>query len=530
MTLALVSPDEAPGPRSARVLLVDDHEPLLRSLARYLQAHGFEVVCADRGEVALQVLEKDAVDLALIDMILPGMSGMDLLSAIKQRHDLPVVMITGFAEAGSAMEAVERGAYEFLTKPLAPELLPVLIENAIDHHRLARQQSEEAEAFAGVVGRSPAMRGVFAAIRDVARTRTPVLLTGETGTGKNLMARETHLHSDRADGPFLHMNCAAITGPLFESELFGHEKGAYTGAETSHAGRFERADGGTLFLDEIDCLPLGLQAKLLRVLEEGEFERVGGGATRRSDARILVATNQDLKSLVTRGSFRQDLFYRLAAFPIRLPSLRERPEDIPPLVRHFLRVHSEQIDRDLPGIDEEAMHQAVAHPWPGNVRELSNAVARAVITEKGPKIYSLLPHRSVRVESDPSLAPAPAGTSLAAAAPGRGDPTLRGIADLPFQEAMAAFHQFYFRRLLSRCRWRKKAATEVAGVDRRTLQRYLKRYEISTPEPSGSSIHTPLPGHVDDRPAPRAALDEDAEDGPDDDEAGEGGDGPGNLV
>jgi DNA-binding NtrC family response regulator len=461
---------------------VDDYAPLRRTLARYLEGEDYLVVAAESGEDALSLLQNQTVDLALIDMVLPGMGGMDLLSAIIDSYNLPVILMTGFAEADSAMEAVRRGAYEFLTKPVVPELLPVLIENALDHRRLeqqARLRPGTQGVYGNLIGESPAMQEVFQAIEKVATTHAPVLITGETGTGKNLVAREIHSRSKRHSGPFLQINCAAIPEQLFESELFGHEKGAFTDAQTRHLGRFERARGGTLLLDEIACLPLNLQAKLLRVLEEGEFERVGGRDTLESDVRILAATNVDLTKLIAEGKFRHDLFYRLATFPIHLPPLRERSEDIPLLLRRFLDEHAEGSRQDIPGVTKEAVTEARLHPWPGNIRELANAVAHAVISCGEESISSLLPPFHLQISPvSPRTSPTmglgqeerPLGTSRE-----RVPLTLEDLLTQTFQESTTAFHHFYLKHMLERFDGNRHLLAKHCKIHPRTLHRHLKR-------------------------------------------------------
>lgn len=474
--------ESAPPPR--RILLVDDHAPLLSTLARFLRGEGYRVLTAESGEEALEKLATTSVDLALVDMLLPGMNGMELLPHLVRDHQLPVILMTGYAEAEIALQAVRLGAYEFLTKPVVPEILPVMIENALDHRRLEKKEREAggdpepSAVFGSLIGVSPPMQKVFQAIGQVAGTDAPVLISGETGTGKNLVAREIHSRSPRHTGPFLQLNCAAIPEQLFESELFGHEEGAFTDAKRRHQGRFERAAGGTLLLDEVACLPLNLQAKLLRVLEEGEFERVGGQRTHQTNVRILAATNLDLTELVAQGRFREDLFYRLATFPIYLPPLRERCEDIPLLLRRFLDDQADGGRVDIPGVSGEAIEEACQHPWKGNIRELANAVSHAVISQQGGRITSLLPPVQLQIPTSP-CAERPVQARPLPPEPAPGElPFLEDLLASSLQDATTSFQSYYLGKLMERFEGKRHRLAEHAGISTRTLLRYLKRLEL----------------------------------------------------
>lgn len=451
------------------ILVVDDHPPLLRSLARFLRASGFRVTTASSGRQALELAAAEPPQIALLDLVLKkGMNGMELLRKLRASYSFPVLMMTGFQEAANAKEALEAGAYEFLTKPIAPEMLPVLVQNALDHARLLQAESRRRAVprLGALVGGGAKMSAIFAQIEQVAPMETRVLITGETGTGKSLAAREIHRLSERSAGPFVHVNCAAIQPGLFESELFGHEEGAFTGATSSRAGRFERAGGGTIFLDEVDCLPSPLQAKLLQVLESGEYERVGGTETLSSDARVIAASNADLPDLVEAKEFRADLYYRLAEFPIHLPALRERLEDLESLVEHFVDEGCTRMQRNSPLVAPEAIAEARSFRWPGNLRELSNAVTHALVLG-GDEIRTVLPPTRAKLHAE-------VGESLGE--------LLREILPLPLSEATERFHIYYFAALLARAEGNKRVATELAQVDRRTLQRYIKRLGIENDE------------------------------------------------
>jgi len=369
-------------PRKAHLLLVDDDPNTLASLSRAFRLAGHEATVCDNAGRALELLRTDSFDLILSDVVMPGKSGLELLEDLKKAGvKIPVVLISGQANIEMAVRATKLGALDFLEKPLSTDKLLVTVENAL---RLSRLEDENRElrhrlGKHELIGSGPSMARLLAQIERVAASETRVCILGETGTGKELVARAIHEKSARRESAFVTLNCAAVPAELIESELFGHEKGAFTGAAAKHAGKFEQADGGTLFLDEIGDMPVAMQAKLLRVLEEGEVERVGGDKPIRVNVRVLVATHRNLEELVKQNAFRRDLFHRVYVFPLALPPLRERPEDFPELVGHFARQVAAQNGWKEKTFAEDAIAELRRYSWPGNVRELRNVVERLVL-------------------------------------------------------------------------------------------------------------------------------------------------------
>jgi DNA-binding NtrC family response regulator len=373
----------------ARILVVDDESKMRRLLQMFFEEDGYSVVQAETGEEALQLVNTSRVDLMICDMRMPRMNGIELLHRIKSMHaDLPVIIMTAYGEVKTAVEAMRLGAENYVTKPLDMEELRILASRAMEKMSLIKEnihlKAELDSRFqvSDIVGKSKKMQDVFHLIEQVAATNTTVLITGESGTGKELVARAVHSKSPRSSKPFVVVNCAALAEHLLESELFGHVKGAFTGAHSDRQGRFELADGGTLFLDELALMSIPLQGKLLRVLQEREFQPVGSTQTVKVDVRIIGATNKDLERLLEEKAFREDLYYRLNVVEIHLPPLRERKEDIPPLLEHCIANFNRELGKNIQGISDEGLKLLTGYDWPGNVRELENVIERAMVLGK----------------------------------------------------------------------------------------------------------------------------------------------------
>ncbi len=374
-----------------RILVVDDEEKLRRVIELQLIAAGFDVDKAGSAEEGLKLAER--ADLVLTDLKLPGMDGLELLAAIlRQNMQSPVIVMTAFGTIEVAVEAMKAGAVDFLMKPFSLDHLMAVVEKALevralrDENRQLREELGKRYQFDNIIGRSPVMQEVFATIERVAPTRATVLLAGESGVGKDLIARAIHFHSPRRDRPFVKINCTALPENLMESELFGYEKGAFTGANTTKPGKFEQADTGTVFLDEIGDVPAVIQVKLLRILQEREFERLGSNKTRHIDVRVIAATNQDLRAALEQGTFREDLYYRLNVVPINIAPLRDRMQDIPFLAEHFLQKYAAEAGNRLQSITPAAMSRLADYHWPGNVRELENVIERSVVMCTGDRL------------------------------------------------------------------------------------------------------------------------------------------------
>ena len=375
-----------------RILVVDDDSYVREATEEILKIKGYEVDTAPEAKTALQKLDEGDYDLILSDIRMPGMTGMELLEAARAKvPDTHIILMTAYGTIENAVEAMKKGAYGYIQKGSAdPAEIELLVEQALKYqetereNRRLRSELQERYSFDNMIGKAHCMEQVFDLIGTVADSRATVLVTGESGTGKELVARALHYNSSRRNGPFIRLNCAALPKELMESELFGHEKGAFTGAIKQTRGRFEMADGGTLLLDEISEIDPSLQAKLLRVLQEREFERVGSTQTIKVDVRILATTNRDLQQEVEEGHFREDLYYRLNVIELNLPSLRERKEDIPSLVQHFIDRYNEENGKQIEGITEDALDLLTQYSWPGNIRELENYIERAVVVSRTP--------------------------------------------------------------------------------------------------------------------------------------------------
>jgi two-component system response regulator AtoC len=460
----------------ARVLVVDDKENIRKLLARIL-GESYDVTTAPDGNRAIALAAAQHFDAIVTDLRMPGADGFEVLRAAKARSpETEVVMMTAYATVPDAVEAMRRGAFDYLAKPFDPDDAALVVARALERKRLREPAGAPARppeapfAFHNLVGRSPAMREAYRLLEQAAGLDITVLLTGETGTGKELAARAVHFHGARKEHRFVPVNCGALPAELVESELFGHARGAFTGAAGAKAGLFEEAQGGTIFLDEIGELPLPVQVKLNRALQEREIRRVGEVRPIAVDVRVIAATHRDLRSEVQAGRFREDLFYRLNVFPVRLPALRDRRDDVPLLAGHFLAKHANAVRRELTGFDPEALRALAGYPWPGNVRELENAVERAVAVAAGPLV---------------TVRDLPADVTGGQA----GDVPADLLAKLPYREALDQARdrvsRDYLAALLQEFEGNVTRAAERAGVERESLHRLLKRYGIRSDDYKG---------------------------------------------
>ncbi|MBI2374837.1 MAG: sigma-54-dependent Fis family transcriptional regulator [Deltaproteobacteria bacterium] len=456
-----------------RILVVDDKENILKLLDRILRP-SHDVKLAENGAIALSMLAAERFDVVISDIRMPGADGFEVLRAVRRRDDdTEVILMTAYGAIERAVEAMKLGAYDYLTKPFDPDEVVLTVARALEQGRLKRSAAlvrgpaAPGQRFGRLVGQSEPMREVHALIERAAASDITVLLNGDTGTGKELVAREIHERSARGAGAFVPLNCGALPGELVESELFGYAKGAFTGANVARPGLFEAADKGTLFLDEIAELPLPVQVKLNRVLQEREIRRVGDQASTRVDVRLIAATHRQLKLEVQAGRFREDLYYRLYVMPIRLPKLRERQGDIRLLAAHFLAVHSAAQRRAVDGFEPAALSALEGYAWPGNVRELQNSIERAVAVARGPKI---------RRADLPEELGAPATERVA--------PNL--LVTLPFREAVErardAASRDYIVALMREFKGNVSRAAERAGMERESLHRLLRRYSVRSDE------------------------------------------------
>jgi DNA-binding NtrC family response regulator len=439
------------------VLVVEDEEKLRRVIELELRGAGFEVDQAGSAEDALP--KAGEADLIITDLRLPGMTGLDLLKRLREQNlSVPVIVMTAFGSIEKAVEAMKTGAENFLPKPFSLEHLMAVVEKALANHAL-REENQQLRAelssrykFDNLIGRSAAMREVFSTIERVAPTRATVLLCGESGVGKDMIARAIHHHSPRRDKPFVKINCTAIPENLMESELFGYEKGAFTGANLTKPGKFEQADTGTVFLDEIGDVPGSVQVKLLRILQEREFERLGSNKTRHIDVRVLAATNVDLRAALEQGTFREDLYYRLNVLPINVPSLRERKEDIPYLAEHFVKKLAKDLGSAVESISSGAIERLLEYSWPGNVRELENVIERSMVLASG----RMLEAADIRLDTSPRRTASSSDTFL------------------PDGVTLDEHEQSLIREALKRANGNKSQAARLLGLTRNAL-----RYRLS---------------------------------------------------
>ena len=440
----------------ATILVIEDEEKQRRVVGLHLASADYDVKAAGTAEEGWKLAGD--VDLILTDLKLPGMDGLALLEKLKaQNSHTPVVVMSAFSTVENAVEAMKRGAVDFLPKPFSLDHLSVVVEKALEVSKLRDENRELREAlgerykFENIIGSSPAMQEIFATIMRVAPTRATVLLAGESGVGKDMIARAIHQHSPRKDRPFVKINCTAIPENLMESELFGYEKGAFTGANISKPGKFEQANTGTVMLDEIGDVPASVQVKLLRILQEREFERLGSNKTQQTDVRVIAATNVDLRAALEQGTFREDLYYRLNVVPMNIPPLRERKEDIPYLVDHFVKKFGGEIS-------EGALERLVNYHWPGNVRELENVIERSILLAKGPRVEA----DDIKIESGV----------------GRARPTISAEAFLPEGMTLDQYEQSIIREALKRANGNKSQAARLLGLTRNALRYRLTQMGI----------------------------------------------------
>jgi two-component system, NtrC family, response regulator AtoC len=463
-----------------KVLVLDDEANLRKVLAAMLRREGYDVTVAENGEQGLAEFHKNGADIVVTDLVMPKVGGMEVLRSVNAANpDVPVIIITAHGTVDSAVEAIKAGAFDYITKPFEQSELSAVIAKASKAHESARHSVRpDIKARTAIIGESPLIQDVYKIIDKVADTPSTVLITGESGTGKELIATALHGASSRRDKPFIKINCAAIPHNLIESELFGYERGAFTGAVTSKPGRFELADGGTLFLDEIGEIPVEMQVKLLRALQEGEFERVGGIKTTRVEVRLIAATNQDLQAQIESGRFRKDLYYRLAVVPIVLPALRERRSDIPMLARYFVEKYNRRLNKRIEGITDEALAQLQAYAWPGNIRELENLIERVLLFADGPLITAKDLPEPIR-QGDTSPALSPAGPPAMEAPTGE-----TGLKDIIRMKA-AELEKDLITKALEETGGNVTRAAKLLQISRKSLQTKMKEFGLRDIAPEG---------------------------------------------
>jgi DNA-binding NtrC family response regulator len=455
-----------------RILMIDDSEEVCAHVSEYLRAEGFDIECSSHGAAGISLLEGNFYDIVLTDLKMPDVDGMEVLRYLKEHApDSICIILTGYGTIKNTVEAIKAGAFDYLTKPVKLDEIKIAIERALEHRNLKREninlrnQLRKKYQFENMIGDSEEIQKIFETIEKVADTDSTILILGESGTGKELIAKAIHYNSYRREGPFVPVNCAAIPSELLESELFGHEKGAFTNAIRTRIGRFELANGGTLFLDEIGDMSPNLQSKLLRVLQERQFDRVGGLRTIKTDIRVIAATHQNLKKAVEEGKFREDLYYRLNVIPIEVPPLRRRGTDIPLLIHHFIEQFNKSKKRNIQGIDAEAMKILMQYHWPGNVRELENVVERFVILASGEIIRPPdLPEKLQTLQENSPVA-----------APGIPE---EGIS---LDSAVSEFEKALILQALNKTGWVKNRAAQLLNLNRTTLIEKIKRQNLRRP-------------------------------------------------
>ena len=458
---------------SARILVVDDEEIVIRSCLRILGDCGYVVEAVQSGGDALRKVEESHYDVLILDIMMPKIDGLEVLQRVKEAHpDIDVIMVTGLSQIETAVRAMKLGAFDYLPKPFDPDELKLVVQRALERRQLLqenlqlRHEVSSKYRFENIIGASPPMQNVYRLIAQCAPTNSTVMITGESGTGKELIARAIHYNSLRKDKPFVPVDCNSLSETLLESELFGHVKGSFTGAVANKKGMFEVANGGTLFLDEIGNLSLSTQAKLLRVIQEREFRAVGDTRTQTTNIRLVTATNKDLKAMVASGAFRDDLFYRINIFPIQMPSLRERREDIPALAFHFLNVLKEELGKDVSEISEDAMTALVNYEWPGNVRELENTIHRAII---------LATDKAIRRAHLANIADASAQPDFDV--PRTAD-ELKRVKKAAREKSVEDIEKLFVLEALKRNAWNVTKSAEETGMQRANFQALMKKYDI----------------------------------------------------
>ena len=464
---------------SPRILVVDDEMIVCESCQRILQEDSYEVECVSSGKEAIEKMKANPFDIVITDLKMPGVDGMEVLKSIREDYpDTVVIMITGFSTVETAVEAMKLGAFDYIPKPFTPDEVSIIVKKALEKRSLLleniylRQELREKYGFHNIVGKSKRMQEIYRIIAKVAMTDSTVLIYGQSGTGKELIARAVHFNSPRREKPFVPVDCAVLSENLLESELFGHIRGSFTGAVTTKPGLFEVADGGTLFLDEVGNISLAIQAKLLRVLQEREFTPVGGTKAKKVDIRLIAATNKDLEKMIHEETFREDLYYRLNIVPITLPLLKDRQEDIPLLVGHFLKKYAEEMGKTIKGFTPEAMKRLMRYPWPGNVRELENVVERSVVMIDDEMVrpeHLILPRTQEKEEL------------VEVQAPHTSD-ELKEIKKHLREKAVEDVERAFVISALERNKWNVTRAAEEVGMLRPNFQALMKKYNLRVRE------------------------------------------------